>query len=109
MEQRGWLMGQIAGITIIDVARDMGIEPNKQMMWSVGLVVVNIFKQRYGALPPKDLRDKTYEEGVHCFAIYPETFRAVIEQAFRTHCTEKARQLELFPRVPPPPGDDLHV
>jgi len=97
----------IAGITIIDVGRDKGYELTPEVTWSVGLVVVNAYKKKYGALPPKDLRYKTYDNGVHCFAIYPETMRATIEAAYAAHFIEKARQLELFPRTPS--GDDLHV
>jgi hypothetical protein len=87
---------RIAGITVPGVCKAMGVEPTKDMMWSVGLVIVNKFKQTYGALPPKDLRQKTYTEGVHCFAIYPEHMREVIESAIRTYGGEKARQGDLF-------------
>jgi hypothetical protein len=87
----------IAGITCIDVCHDIGVEPTPELMWSVGLIVVNIFKQRYGALPPKDLRYKTYSEGVHCFAIYPETMRATIERVIRAQVVEQSRQLDMFP------------
>lgn len=108
----------VPGISIVDVARDANIEPNKQMMWTVGLIVVNIYKQRYGALPPKDLRRKTYDEGVHCFAIYPETFRSTILKVFREYLAEEARQGELFPSqhaarqgelFPRHPPGDAHV
>ena len=91
--------GIIAGITVPGVCKDMGVEPNKSMMWSVGLVVVNKYRDMYGALPPKDLRQKTYTEGVHCFAIYPEHMRAVIEAAIKAYGCEAARQGELFTEV----------
>jgi hypothetical protein len=105
----------IAGITVPNVCRDMGVEPTPELMWSVGLIVVNIYKKRYGALPPKDLRFKTYDDGVHCFAIYPETFRSTIEDTIRAQVHEKARQYEMFPVDRPvqgelfPPGGDCHV
>ena len=88
--------GIVAGIYVPGVCKDMGVEPNPQMMWSVGQIVVRKFQQRYGSLPPKDLRPKTYEEGVHCFAIYPESFRSTIEDVIRAHGYERARQGDLF-------------
>jgi hypothetical protein len=88
--------GLIAGITVPGVCRDMRIEPNKDMMWSVGQIVVKEYLRRYGALPPKDLRRKTYTEGVHCFAIYPEHMRKYIESVFEAHMAEAARQGDLF-------------
>jgi len=86
----------VAGITVPGVCKAMGVEPNREMMWSVGLVIVNKYRQLYGALPPKDLRQKTYTEGVHCFAIYPETMRTTIEQAIIAHGCERGRQGDLF-------------
>ena len=88
--------GSIAGITVPGVCKAMGVEPTKDMMWSVGLVIVNKYKQTYGALPPKDLRQKTYTEGVHCFAIYPEHMRSMIEEAIRAYGCDIARQGDLF-------------
>jgi len=84
-----------AGITVPDVARGMGVEITKHMMWSVGLTVMAHYRREYGALPIKDLRPKTHAKGVHCFAIYPETMRPVIEAAIRAYGAEEARQLDM--------------
>ena len=65
-------------ITVIDVLRSMGIEPSKQLSWKIGIAVVTRFRQINGALPIKDLRTKTSGTGVHCFALYPESFRPEI-------------------------------
>jgi hypothetical protein len=86
----------IAGITVPGVCRDMGIEPTKGMMWSVGQTIVKKYRDEYGALPQKDLRPKTYDDGVHCFAIYPEMMRKVIEEAIKAYGYELARQGDLF-------------
>jgi hypothetical protein len=88
--------GRIAGITVPGVCRSMGIEPTKWLMWSVGQIVVKEYIRRYGAPPPKDNRKKTYDEGVHCFAIYEEHMRKFIEKVINEHLTEKARQGDLF-------------
>lgn len=65
-------------ITVIDVLREMGIEPSKDLSWKLGIKVCLRYKEVYGQLPPKDLRPKTCGVGVHCFALYPESFRAII-------------------------------
>ena len=84
-----------AGITVPGVCRDEGIEPTKHMMWSVGQQMVKLYRDLYGALPPKDNRPKTYVRGVHCFAIYPETFRPYIVEALLAYGAEEARQLDM--------------
>jgi len=88
--------GIVPGITVPGVCKAMGVEPNPTMMWSVGVTMQNKYRQAYGCQPPKDNRPKTYEEGVHCFAIYPEHFRSTIEDAIRAYGCEQARQGDLF-------------
>jgi hypothetical protein len=76
------------GITVPQVVREMGIEPDNQLCWSIGNEMRDLFQMRNnGALPTKELRDKTNEGGSHCFAIYPESYRPDIEKRVR-------RQLE---------------
>ena len=94
------MRGRIAGITIIDVCRDLDVEPYNEMTWSVGNIVRDYYEARYGALPEKDLRTKTSGGGSHCFAVYPEHMRATIERVILAHQTERARQGELFPTPP---------
>ncbi len=86
----------IQGITVIDVMRDMGCELDKRATWSIGGRVVAEYRSRTGRLPPKDLRTKTCGEGVHCFAIYPESFRPHIERIIREEGVEAARQRNLW-------------
>ena len=99
--------GLVAGITVPKVCKAMGVEPNPEMMWSVGQIVVRKFQQRYGSLPPKDLRQKTYTEGVHCFAIYPEHMRSTIEDTIRAHGYKQRRQGDLFGPEPPESHPDV--
>ena len=82
-----------SGITVIDVMRDLKIEPTPALTWMVGDAVRNLWVDRTGMTPEKDLRPKTYDKGSHCFAIYPETLRAEIERIIRTCEGEAARQL----------------
>ena len=83
------------GITIIDVMRDMGVEPHKSITWPIGLRVVHRFQQRFHRLPVKLLRTKTCGVGVHCFAVYPKSFRPEIEAVVREFTDEIGTQGEL--------------
>lgn len=83
-------------ITVIDVFREMGVEPEKHLTWAVGQIVVQEFKKREGKLPVKDLRRKTCGVGVHCFALYPESYRSVIRDAIKSLETEAAKQMDMF-------------
>jgi hypothetical protein len=89
-------MSSNRGLTVVDVCRDLRIEPTPSLTWAVGAVVRDIYEQRYGCLPEKDLRNKTNGPGTHCFAIYPESMRAEIAAVIRHHQTEAQRQGELF-------------
>lgn len=82
-------------VTVIDVMREMRVEPNPTLTWSVGQQVMRKFAAKFGRQPVKDLRKKTYTEGVHCFALYPPTFKPVIREVIKAHKAENARQGEL--------------
>ena len=84
------------GITVIDVCRELQIEPTPALTWPVGNAVRDLYEQRYGCLPEKDLREKTNGTGSHCFAIYPEGMRNDIERIIRLHDWERQRQGDLF-------------
>jgi hypothetical protein len=83
-------------ITVIDVFREIGYEPIKQDTWSVGGLVRNKYFEVVGKLPEKKLRVKTCGVGVHCFAVYPDTWRPIIAEIIREHASQKAEQLDLF-------------
>jgi len=83
-------------ITVIDVFRELGYEPVKQDTWSVGGIVRNKYFEVVGKLPEKKLRIKTCGVGVHCFAVYPDTWRPVIADVIRENASQKSRQLDLF-------------
>lgn len=87
---------RIAGITVIDVCRQMRIEPTKALTWPVGDRVRYIWEKKYLAPPDKDLRTKTCGEGSHCFAVYPEHMREIIRRVIRRQVSEQQRQGELF-------------
>lgn len=79
-------------VTVMDVFRDLGIEPDKKVSWSVGAAARDIYEARVGDLPPKRLRRKTSGAGSHCFATYPEWMRGDIERLIRAHQTQKTKQ-----------------
>lgn len=84
-------------ITVVDVCREMGVEPVPEMMWSVGNLVRDIYVSRRGELPPKELRPKTYADGgSHCFAVYPLDWRQMIMTLISEWGPEQQRQMDLF-------------
>lgn len=83
-------------VTIIDVARSMGVEMSKEVSWEVGTACANKYREIYGTQPMKDLRTKTSGGGTHCFAIYPQTFVPIIKAAIEAAGAERDRQESLF-------------
>lgn len=65
-----------SGFTVIDLIRAHGCEPEPRVSWPIGTAVREAYRARTGELPVKALRSKTSGPGSHCFAVYPETFRA---------------------------------
>jgi len=82
-------------ITVVDVIRSMQIEPTPALTWMVGARVRELYYERMGVLPPKELRTKTAGIGSHCFAIYPAVMRENIEAIVRECETEAARQIDM--------------
>lgn len=83
-------------ITIMEVARQLGVKLEPRVAWSIGAEVRDIYERRYGCLPPKDLFDKTNDHGSHCFAHYPAYMRDQIAKIIQRHKTETERQGALF-------------
>lgn len=84
------------GITIIQVARAIGIELTPSLSWSIGARVREMYAIEFGELPEKALRQKTSGTGSHCFAVYPPEYRARIEQAIHAVNAEASGQGRLF-------------
>jgi hypothetical protein len=83
-------------ITIIDVMRELGIEPTNDLAWRVGALARAAYEWQYGVVPPKHLRPKTHDGGSHCFALYPEEMRPRIVLIIRNQQHEMQRQGDLF-------------
>jgi hypothetical protein len=83
-------------ITVVDVCRELGVEPYSDLTWSVGARVRDLYEARFGYLPGKELRPKTRDRGSHCFAVYPVSMRDAIAEIIGTHRTEARRQRDLF-------------
>lgn len=84
------------GITIIDVMRELRVEPVPELTWSIGAAVRDYYERLHGRAPEKELRTKTCGAGSHCFAIYPQDMRPKIVSIIRLHQLESQRQGELF-------------
>ena len=84
-------------ITVIDVCRELGLKLRPALTWAIGNAVRDFFVARYGYLPEKNLREKTYAtRGSHCFAIYPVHMREDIARIILAHAEQHRRQGNLF-------------
>jgi hypothetical protein len=83
-------------VTVIEVAAEMGVELPKKTAWSVGTAVATAYRSVYGAQPIKNNRPKTNGGGSHCFALYPQTFVPIIQEAIERAGAEKDRQARLL-------------
>lgn len=83
-------------ITVLDVIRDLGLEPEKGLSWTVGNVVREKYKQKTGRLPKKELRPKTNGGGSHCFAVYPDSWYQTIREEVERQETFRASQISMW-------------
>ena len=83
-------------ITVIDVFKEMRVEPTRDATLAVGIGARQHWVAQYGELPEKRLRTKTYGGGSHCFAMYPEWMREPIKVLIRKYGGERRRQGDLF-------------
>lgn len=86
-------------ITVVEVIRDMGLEPETKLDWWVGDKMQEYYVSLCGEAPQKENRKKTSGGGNHCMALYPELFRLKIEGFVRMRKTEAARQPGLFSSI----------
>lgn len=83
-------------ITVPQVCKNLGIHPDKKLMWSVGLIMQARYANIFGKQPPKDLRPKTNGGGVHCFALYPSDWYQEIADEIIGQEHIRLNQIELF-------------
>lgn len=84
-------------ITIIEVARSMGLELPKEMAWAIGSAMADTYAAKNEKRqPPKELRRKTSGSGSHCFAVYPLSYVPAIMEAITKAGAEQAKQATLF-------------
>lgn len=78
--------------SIVELAREMGVELGKEQAWSIGGCVSAQFEADYGHLPMKELRPKTNGPGSHCFAVYPAPYHDRIRSMIRAANAVAVRQ-----------------
>jgi hypothetical protein len=84
-------------LTVLDVMRDLGVEPEPRISWAIGNRARDEYQALYDSLPPKALRPKTAGRGgSHCFAVYPAEMRPTLERIVREFKTARAAQGNLF-------------
>ena len=81
------------GITVLDVIRELGLEPTSRDNWKIGSRVRLEYLDTYKKEPVKDLRQKTSGAGSHCFAIYPVEFVPKIREIIADFHISKASVL----------------
>lgn len=87
------------GVTIIDVLRDLKIEPDKKLTWALGQSVGQEWRRRTGIRPPVELQPKTNpgaHAAPHMICTYPDSFRKVIEDMIGRFQTRRQAQGDLF-------------
>jgi hypothetical protein len=86
--------------TVIDILRELHVEPLPAVSWAVGSAVRDRYVELHGDAPMKALRAKTNGPGSHCFAIYPWVFReealAIVEQVIAEIDAVRLMQPGLF-------------
>jgi hypothetical protein len=90
-------------ITVIDVILDLGYWPNTELDTNVGNRMWRLFRAAAKKQPDKNLEEKTFSNGSHCFAHYPPDWRPVIEKVvheeaekLRQKRVQRARQMSLL-------------
>jgi hypothetical protein len=83
-------------VTIIEVARSMGIELSRDTAWALGAMMARRWADTFGEQPEKRLRPKTSGGGSHCFAVYPDSWVEPIKAAIKDTQLSAANQLSLF-------------
>jgi hypothetical protein len=86
--------------TIIEVLRDLQIEPDKSLTWGLGTAVAAEFRKQTGEMPPIRRQPKTDRNASHppkhAICTYPEWFRPIVLNLVRQRRTEAVRQGDLF-------------
>lgn len=86
--------------TVIDVLRERGIELVPAVTWACGTAAREAWLAHYGRLPDKALRKKTNGKGSHCFAVYPDYGRSLVEQAITATLSEIDAVAAMTQRLP---------
>ena len=89
-------MAHAGRITVMQVFAAMGLTPTNSQSWAVGLRAQAEYAKEFSEQPPKDNRPKTSGKGVHCFALYPATWRARIEVHIRDVMDADRKQGDMF-------------
>jgi hypothetical protein len=92
-----------ARITVIEVFRALGIEPERGDTWAVGAAVAREWEEVTGTLPILERRPKTSGKGSHAISTYPEAWRVriagFIQGREEARATARSVQLDLFKDV----------
>jgi hypothetical protein len=70
-------------ITVAQVVRSMRCADPDAVAWSVGRVAARVWREREGRPPQVALVPKTSGHGTHHMAVYPPSFRPMLQRLVR--------------------------
>lgn len=68
----------VAGVTVPQVIRQLGLESQKHVAWAVGRMAADLWRERTGVDPAVALVVKSSGAGTHHMAVYPRDFRRTL-------------------------------
>jgi hypothetical protein len=83
-------------ITVPQVCKAIGVEPRKNITWSVGDIMQARYAAEFGHQPMKDNRPKTNGGGSHCFALYPPDWFDLIANEIKKQDYIASNQFDMF-------------
>lgn len=79
-------------VTVDQVVVDMGLEPHRDLTWSVGRQMRDRFEELTGKPPMSERRPKTSGSGSHTKTVYPPWMRSEIEGLVRAATNKEAAE-----------------
>lgn len=80
--------------TVTAIAVEMRVEPEDNLIWSIGNAIAQKWRDQYKEEPRKDLHPKKKGGGSHHIADYPPSWHETIRGAIAAANFEAARQGE---------------
>jgi hypothetical protein len=83
--------GSVEPITVAQVVRTMRCADPDMVAWAVGRVAARVWREREGRAPMVALVPKTSGIGTHHMAVYPPSFRPMLQRLIRLATAERVQ------------------